>query len=192
MKLGSEPIYELGSERPVGEESKSGIKECQISLSLFCFQFYCFVWDASWLAVFLLFVYVLWTVVGGKNKVRVKVAVVSDSLRPQGLLHGILQSRILQWIAFPFPRGSSQPKDQTQVSQMLVDSLPTEPMERTKDEALGFSSSPSFKFLKPPFSCFWNGHNTSTLHLSESIRISFETCDVFCTVILFSTSFVCF
>ena len=43
MKLGSEPIYELGSERPVGEESKSGIKECQTSLSLFCFQFYCFV-----------------------------------------------------------------------------------------------------------------------------------------------------
>ena len=83
-------------------------------------------------------------------------------------------SRILQWIAFPFPRGSSQSKDQTQVSQMPVDSLPTEPQgkptERTKDEALGFSSSPSFQFLKPPFSCFRNGHNNaSTLHLSESM-----------------------
>ena len=29
---------------------------------------------------------------------------------------GILQARILEWIAFPFLRGSSQPRDQTQVS----------------------------------------------------------------------------
>ena len=26
-------------------------------------------------------------------------------------VHGILQSRILEWVAFPFSRGSSQPKD---------------------------------------------------------------------------------
>ena len=31
-------------------------------------------------------------------------------------VHGILQARILQWVAFPFSRGSSQPRDQTQVS----------------------------------------------------------------------------
>ena len=36
----------------------------------------------------------------------------SDSLWP----HGILQARILEWVAFPFSRGSSQPRDQTQVS----------------------------------------------------------------------------
>ena len=29
---------------------------------------------------------------------------------------GILQARILEWVAFPFSRGSSQPRDQTQVS----------------------------------------------------------------------------
>ena len=29
---------------------------------------------------------------------------------------GILQARILEWIAVPFSRGSSQPRDQTQVS----------------------------------------------------------------------------
>ena len=28
---------------------------------------------------------------------------------------GILQARILEWVAFPFSRGSSQPRDQTQV-----------------------------------------------------------------------------
>ena len=31
-------------------------------------------------------------------------------------VHGILQARILEWVAFPFSRGSSQPREQTQVS----------------------------------------------------------------------------
>ena len=33
-------------------------------------------------------------------------------------LHGILQARILEQVAFPFSRGSSQPGDQTQVSHI--------------------------------------------------------------------------
>ena len=32
-----------------------------------------------------------------------------------GTVHGILQARILEWEAFPFSRGSSQPRDRTQV-----------------------------------------------------------------------------
>ena len=31
-------------------------------------------------------------------------------------VHGISQARILEWVAIPFSRGSSQPRDQTQVS----------------------------------------------------------------------------
>ena len=31
-------------------------------------------------------------------------------------VHGILQARILEWVAFPFSRESSQPRDQTQAS----------------------------------------------------------------------------
>ena len=31
-------------------------------------------------------------------------------------VHGIRQVRILEWVAIPFSRGSSQPRDQTQVS----------------------------------------------------------------------------
>ena len=31
---------------------------------------------------------------------------------------GILQARILEWVAFPFSGGSSQPRDQTQVSHI--------------------------------------------------------------------------
>ena len=33
-------------------------------------------------------------------------------------VHGILQARILEWVALPFSRGSSQPRDQTQVSHI--------------------------------------------------------------------------
>ena len=45
-------------------------------------------------------------------------SVMSDSLwDPMNYtVPGILQARILEWIAFPFSRGSSQPRDQTQVS----------------------------------------------------------------------------
>ena len=33
-------------------------------------------------------------------------------------VHGILQARILEWVAVPFSRGSSQPRDRTQVSRI--------------------------------------------------------------------------
>ena len=33
-------------------------------------------------------------------------------------VHGILQARILEWVAFPFARGSPQPRDRTQVSHI--------------------------------------------------------------------------
>ena len=32
---------------------------------------------------------------------------------PGSSVHGILQARILEWVAIPFSRGSSQRKDQT-------------------------------------------------------------------------------
>ena len=32
------------------------------------------------------------------------------------IVYGILQARILEWVAFPFSRESSQPRDQTQVT----------------------------------------------------------------------------
>ena len=45
-------------------------------------------------------------------------SVVSNSATPWTVVHGILQARILEWVAFPFSRGSSQPRDQTQVSRI--------------------------------------------------------------------------
>ena len=37
---------------------------------------------------------------------------------PGSSVHGILQARILEWVAIPFSRGSSWPRDQTQVPCM--------------------------------------------------------------------------
>ena len=37
---------------------------------------------------------------------------------PGSSVHGILQARILEWVAMPSSRGFSQPSDQTQVSRI--------------------------------------------------------------------------
>ena len=39
-----------------------------------------------------------------------------DCSPPGSSVHGILQARILEWVAFPFSKGFSQSRDQTQVS----------------------------------------------------------------------------
>ena len=42
-------------------------------------------------------------------------------------VHGILLARILEGVAFPFSRGSSQSRDRTHVLPIAADSLPAEP-----------------------------------------------------------------
>ena len=39
-----------------------------------------------------------------------------DCIPPASSVHGILQARILKWVAMPSSRGSSQPKNQTPIS----------------------------------------------------------------------------
>ena len=57
-------------------------------------------------------------------KVKVKLLSLSDSLRPVDCsppgssVHGILQARLLEWVAISFSRGSSRPRDRTQVSHI--------------------------------------------------------------------------
>ena len=41
-----------------------------------------------------------------------------DCSLPGSSVPGILQARILEWVAIPFSRGSSQPRNQTRVSLM--------------------------------------------------------------------------
>ena len=53
-------------------------------------------------------------------KVKVKVAQLCPTLcDPMDyIVHGILQARILEWIAVPFSKGSSQLRDRTQASHI--------------------------------------------------------------------------
>ena len=60
----------------------------------------------------------LWTADTPGERVNESHSVVSGSLRPDCIVHGILQARTLEWVAFAFSRGSSQPRDQTQVSHI--------------------------------------------------------------------------
>ena len=61
-------------------------------------------------------------------------------------VHGIFQARMLEWAAFCFSRGSSQPRDQTlglpglphcRSPTLQVDSLPAEPQEKSKNTGVG-------------------------------------------------------
>ena len=49
-------------------------------------------------------------------------------------VHGILQARILEWVAIPFCRGSSQSRDRT---SLQVDSLPAEPQGKPRNTGVG-------------------------------------------------------
>ena len=57
-----------------------------------------------------------------KKNTYVSHSVVSDSLQPMDCsppgssVHGILQARILEWVAISFSSRSFQPRDQTKVS----------------------------------------------------------------------------
>ena len=51
----------------------------------------------------------------------------SAEMPPGSSVHGILQVWILEWVSITFSRGSSQGRDQTQVSALQADSLPSEP-----------------------------------------------------------------
>ena len=63
-----------------------------------------------------------------------------DCTRQAPLSMGILQARILVWVAMLSPRGSSQPRDRTQVSCIEADSLPSEPPGNPKNTEVGSQS----------------------------------------------------
>ena len=81
------------------EVSGSFISHCVISIPAF------FVWKSSEV----------------KGKVAQSCLTLCDPLDcslPVSSVHGILQARTLEWVAVPFSRGSSQPRDRTQISRV--------------------------------------------------------------------------
>ena len=55
-----------------------------------------------------------------------------DRSPPGFSVHGILQVRILEWVAIPFFRGSPDPGIQPRSPVLKVDSLPSEPPGKPK------------------------------------------------------------
>ena len=89
-----------------------------------------------------------------KGKVTQSCSTLCDPM--DHTVHGILQARILEWVAFPFCRGSSQLRDQTQVSRI----------------AGGFFTSWATReaqcwsmFLRMPFLCFRIRSRNPTLYV---------------------------
>ena len=59
-----------------------------------------------------------------------------DCSLPGSFVHGILQARILEWVAMPSSRGSSQPRSPT----LQADSFPSEPPGKPVSTGVGILS----------------------------------------------------
>ena len=77
-----------------------------------------------------------------------------DCSPPGSSVHGILQARILEWVAISFSKGSSRPRDQTQVSCLRgrhFNLLATREEQNTQDTSINLtrrSLPPSHNYLR--------------------------------------------
>ena len=86
-----------------------------------------------------------------ENTVSMKVKVAQTLCNPMDYrVHGILWARILQWVASPFSRGSSQlrmePDVQPRSPALQADSLRAEPQGKPKNTGVG-----NLSLLQPSF-----------------------------------------
>ena len=100
---------------PPGDLLDPGIKPESLTFPALADRF--FTTSATWEAhSFIIQLQNVWL----KNWRSESHSVMFDSLFPHGYtVHGILQA-LVEWVVFPFSRGCSQPKDQTQVSSIAV------------------------------------------------------------------------
>ena len=73
---------------------------------------------------------------GFESKVKVKVSQSCPTLQPHTVC-GILQGRTLEWVAFPFSRGSSHPRIKPRSPTLQVDSLLAKPKGKPKNTGVG-------------------------------------------------------
>ena len=69
------------------------------------------------------------------------LALLSDCDPVDYSVHGTLQARTLEWVAFPFSRASSQPRAEPRSPMLQADSLPVEPQGKPQNTAVGKTSS---------------------------------------------------
>ena len=80
-------------------------------------------------------------------------------------VHGILQARTLEWVAFYFSRGSSQPRDWTQVSRIAGRFFTS---WATREALRGLMQHPSLLYPRPL--SLWR--STADLYLHSSVQFS--------------------
>ena len=77
-------------------------------------------------------------------------------------VHGILQARILEWAAFPFSRGSSQPREWTQISHIAGRFfLPAAPQGKPKNTEIGSLSKKEGIICRADSLCYTVETNTT-------------------------------
>ena len=96
-------------------------------------------------------------------------------------VHGILQAKILEWVAYPFSRGSSQPRFPT----VQVDSLLAEPLGKPKNTGMDSLSLLQGIFLKQELN--WGLLHCSGLFTNWDIREAQWMCvgDIVVTIAAF-------
>ena len=96
-----------------------------------------------------------------------------DCSLPGSSVHGTLQARILEWVASPFSRGSSWPRDWTQVS-CFAESLPSEPPAKPCVCVCVFISSRAFLSILSHVSRIVKGYYGAVLYLSLPAAFRFS------------------
>ena len=90
----------------------------------------------------------------------------SDSLHspPGSSVHGILQARLLEWVAIPFFRGSSRLRDQTRVSYIVADVWATREAHKSTVTAI-------WKKQIHKQTCEWGGTEQYISFLAHAARL---------------------
>ena len=134
---------------------------------------------------------VWWTMDGGRVGRVIESespSVVSDSLWLHGLytVHGIFYARMVEWAAFPFSRGSSQSRDQTQASHIagrFFTSWATREVEWVAYPSSSGSSQPNQMELKQGLLyCRWIFYQLYQKVLGRVIR-EFSSVQFSCSVV---------
>ena len=102
-----------------------------------------------------------------------------DYSLPGSSLHGILQARVLEWVAISFPRGSSWPRDQTWVSGIPGRrfNLWATREALKKPQRSPNSSLNNLTFLPPHMANFYEQSSLPSLFLWEHLFFnSFQYC----------------
>ena len=83
-------------------------------------------------------IFLLGTILEKVKSERVNYSFVSNYLHPLGyVVHGILQTRILEWVAFPLSMGIPNPGIEPRSPALLADSLPAETQGKPKNTGVG-------------------------------------------------------